>query len=104
MDEELLTIPTMICHFLMRKYISRCGVYHIPDHHMAQFPMLCDYIQEGRAIPPVVIMFRIEVHRVEGPRAIPPSDHVPYRDILHIKAKHVKLHGTPIVSSETTKK
>jgi hypothetical protein len=24
-------------------------VYHIPDDYMAQFSMLCDYIQQGRA-------------------------------------------------------
>jgi hypothetical protein len=28
----------------MREYISPHGVYDIPDGHMAQFPMLCDYI------------------------------------------------------------
>jgi hypothetical protein len=42
-----LTIPTWFCHFLMRKYISPCDVYHIPDGHMAQFPALCDYIEQG---------------------------------------------------------
>jgi hypothetical protein len=43
-DEELLIIPSRLCHFLMREYISPHGVYDIPDGHMAQFPMLCDYI------------------------------------------------------------
>jgi hypothetical protein len=43
-DEELLTIRTRICHFLMREYKSPHGTYHIPDGHMAQFPALCDYI------------------------------------------------------------
>jgi hypothetical protein len=48
-DEELLTIPSRLCHFLMREYISPCGRFHIPDGHMAQFPVLCDYIEQGRA-------------------------------------------------------
>jgi hypothetical protein len=29
-----------------------------------------------------------------------PGDHVPHRKILHRKVKRVKLHKTPIVSSE----
>jgi hypothetical protein len=33
----------------MREYISPRGAYHVPDSHMAQFPMLCDYIEQGRA-------------------------------------------------------
>jgi hypothetical protein len=37
-DEELLTISSRLCHFLMHKYILPHGVYHIPDGHMAQFP------------------------------------------------------------------
>jgi hypothetical protein len=34
-------------------------------------------------------------------RAIAPGDHILRREILHRKAKLVKLHGTPIVSSKT---
>jgi hypothetical protein len=48
-DEELLTIPSNLCHFLMCEYISPHGVYHITDGHIAQFPALCDYIEQGRA-------------------------------------------------------
>jgi hypothetical protein len=48
-DEELLIIPSRLCHFLMCEYISPHGVFHIPDGHMAQFPALCDYILQGRA-------------------------------------------------------
>jgi hypothetical protein len=48
-DEELLSVPTRICHFLMRHYISPHGRFHIPNGHMAQFPTLCDYIVQGRA-------------------------------------------------------
>jgi hypothetical protein len=33
----------------MREYISLRGWFYIPDGHMAQFPMLCDYIHQGRA-------------------------------------------------------
>jgi hypothetical protein len=44
MDKELMTIPSRICHFLMREYISPRGVFHTPDGQMAQFSMLCDYI------------------------------------------------------------
>jgi hypothetical protein len=33
----------------MREYISLRGRFHIPNGHMAQFPALCDYIQQGRA-------------------------------------------------------
>jgi hypothetical protein len=35
-----------------------------------------------------------------GPPAIAPGDHVLHREILHRKAKWVKLHGIPIVSIE----
>jgi hypothetical protein len=48
-DEELLTIPSRLCHFLMHEYISPRGKFHILDGHMTQFPALCDYIQQGRA-------------------------------------------------------
>jgi hypothetical protein len=48
-DEELLSIASRICHFLMRHYISTRGWFHIPDGHMTQFPTLCDYIDQGRA-------------------------------------------------------
>jgi hypothetical protein len=48
-DEELLTILSRLCHFLMREYISPRGWFHIPDGHMAQFPTLCDCIEQGRA-------------------------------------------------------
>jgi hypothetical protein len=41
-NEELLTIPTRIRHFLMREYIYPRDAYHIPDGHMTQFPALCD--------------------------------------------------------------
>jgi hypothetical protein len=43
-DEELLSVPSRLYHFLMCEYISPCGRFHIPDDHMAQFPALCDYI------------------------------------------------------------
>jgi hypothetical protein len=49
LDEELLTISSRLCHFLMREYIPLCGRFHIPDGHMVQFPALCDYIEQGRA-------------------------------------------------------
>jgi hypothetical protein len=29
--------------------IYRIVVYHVPDGHIAQFPVLCDYIEQGRA-------------------------------------------------------
>jgi hypothetical protein len=48
MNEQLMTIPARLCHFLIREYISSCSVYHTLDGHMAQFSMLCDYIQQGR--------------------------------------------------------
>jgi hypothetical protein len=48
-DEELLTIPSRLFHFLMREYISPHGVFHIPDGHMTQFLVLYDYILQGRA-------------------------------------------------------
>jgi hypothetical protein len=44
-----MTIPSRLCQFLMREYISPHGQFHIPDGHMVQFPVLCDYIQQGRA-------------------------------------------------------
>jgi hypothetical protein len=40
MDEELLTIPTRICHFLMREYISSRGAYYIPDGYMRYMKLL----------------------------------------------------------------
>jgi hypothetical protein len=43
-DEELLSVPTRICHFLMHHSILLHGQFHIPDGHMAQFPTMCDYI------------------------------------------------------------
>jgi hypothetical protein len=48
-DEELLTISSRLCHFLMREYISPHSVYHIPNGHMTQFPAVYDYILHGRA-------------------------------------------------------
>jgi hypothetical protein len=33
----------------MRKYISPRGRFYIPDAHMTQFPVLCDYIKQGQA-------------------------------------------------------
>jgi hypothetical protein len=48
-DEELLTILSRLCHFLMREYISPHGRFHIPDGHMTQFLALCDYIEQGQA-------------------------------------------------------
>jgi hypothetical protein len=48
-DEELLIIPSRLCHFLMCEYISSHGWFRIPDGHMAQFPTLCDYIEQGQA-------------------------------------------------------
>jgi hypothetical protein len=45
MDEQLMTIPARLCHFLMCEYILPRGVYHIRNGHMAQFPVLCDYIE-----------------------------------------------------------
>jgi hypothetical protein len=47
LDEELLSVPSRICHFLMHHYISPCGQFHIPDGHMTQFPALYDYIDQG---------------------------------------------------------
>jgi hypothetical protein len=44
MDEELVTIPSRICHFIMREYILPFGVFHTPDGHMAKFHVLYDYI------------------------------------------------------------
>jgi hypothetical protein len=48
-DEVLLTISSRLCHVLMREYISPHGRFYIPHGHMARFPALCDYIQQGRA-------------------------------------------------------
>jgi hypothetical protein len=48
MSDEELTISSRLCHFLMREYISLHGRFYIPDGHMARFPTLCDYIQQGR--------------------------------------------------------
>jgi hypothetical protein len=31
LDEELATIPSRICHFLMQEYISPRGVFHTPE-------------------------------------------------------------------------
>jgi hypothetical protein len=45
--EELLRIPSRLCHFLMLEYISPRVWFHILDGHMAQFPALCDYIEQG---------------------------------------------------------
>jgi hypothetical protein len=41
-DEELATIPSKICHFLMRDYISPRAMYHTPDGHMAKFPVVTE--------------------------------------------------------------
>jgi hypothetical protein len=49
MDEQLMIIPSRICHFLMHVYISPHGAYHSPDGQMAQFTVLCEYIQQGQA-------------------------------------------------------
>jgi hypothetical protein len=43
-----------------------------------------------------------QLHHVEGPQAVEPSNHILARKILHRKAIGVKLHRTLIVSSETT--
>ena len=40
--------------------------------------------------------------RVEITRAIAPGDHAPCLEVLHRKAKWVKLDGTIIISGETT--
>jgi hypothetical protein len=34
---------------MMREYISPHGAYHVPDGQMAQFPALCDYIEQGQS-------------------------------------------------------
>jgi hypothetical protein len=34
-DKELLSVPSRLCHFLMREYISPRGRFHIADGHMA---------------------------------------------------------------------
>jgi hypothetical protein len=46
-DEELQSIPSRLCDFLLHEYILPCGRFYIPDGHMAQFPVLCDYILQG---------------------------------------------------------
>jgi hypothetical protein len=33
----------------LRHYISPRGWFHIPDGHMTQFPVLCDYVDQGQA-------------------------------------------------------
>jgi hypothetical protein len=48
MDEELMTIVASLCRFLMHEYILPHGAYHTPGGHMAQFPMLYDYIEQGQ--------------------------------------------------------
>jgi hypothetical protein len=48
-DEELLSVPSRICHFLMRHYILPHAQFHIPYSHMDQFTVLCDDIDQGRA-------------------------------------------------------
>jgi hypothetical protein len=48
-DEQIITIPARLCHFLMSEYISPRVVYHTPNGHMTQFPVLCDYLEQGRA-------------------------------------------------------
>jgi hypothetical protein len=48
-DEQIMIIPARLCHFLMCEYISPRGAYHVFDGHMAQFPALCDYIEQGWA-------------------------------------------------------
>jgi hypothetical protein len=47
MDEQLMTIPARICHFLMCEYILPRGAYYTSDGHLVQFPMLCNYIEQG---------------------------------------------------------
>jgi hypothetical protein len=42
-----MTILGRLCHALMPEYIPPRGAYHTPDGHMAQFPALCDYIEQG---------------------------------------------------------
>jgi hypothetical protein len=56
MDEQLMIIPPRLCHFLMCEYILHRGAYHTPNGHIAQFPALFDYIQQGQAK-------QIETHR-----------------------------------------
>jgi hypothetical protein len=34
---------------MMHEYILPHGAYHVPDDHMAQFPVLCNYIEQGRS-------------------------------------------------------
>jgi hypothetical protein len=56
MDEQLMKILARLCRFLMHEYISPHGVYHTPDGHMAQFPTLCDYIEQR-------LVKQLETHR-----------------------------------------
>ena len=42
------------------------------------------------------------VERVEVARAIAPDDHVPGVQVLHRKAKRIKLNGTIIIGGKTT--
>jgi hypothetical protein len=49
MDEQPLTILARLCHLMMHEYVSPRGAYHVHDGHMAQFSMLCDYIEQGRS-------------------------------------------------------
>ena len=42
------------------------------------------------------------VERVEVARAIAPGDHVPGVQVLHRKAKRIKLNGTIIIGGKTT--
>jgi len=42
------------------------------------------------------------IERVEVTRAIAPGDHVPGLQILHRKAKRIKLNGAVIVGGKTT--
>jgi hypothetical protein len=43
-----MIVPARLCHLMMHEYIyiSPRGGYHVPDGYMAQFPMLCDYIEQ----------------------------------------------------------
>jgi hypothetical protein len=49
MDEQLLTVPGKLSHFMMREYISPRNAYHVHDGHMAPFSMLCDYIEQEQS-------------------------------------------------------
>lgn len=48
-DDNLLTVSYRLCRFMMRKFISTGGSYHVKDGHMAQFSDLCDWAGEGQA-------------------------------------------------------